>query len=66
MIKLTISVLRFIGLFVVCFLVLYLISAAVGSFIMWENKLNASLWGVGSRYSLVCISFVSAGFLYCK
>ena len=66
MIKLTVIILKFIGLFAACFLTLYLIAAAVGSFVMWENELNASLWGVGSRYSLVCMSFVSAGFLHYK
>ena len=64
--KFIVSILKFITLFIVCFLALYLVAATVGSFIVWENKLNASLWGVGSRYSLACISFVSAGFLQHK
>ena len=48
--KSRVSVLKFIGLFAVCFLALYLVAATVGSFLMWENRFNMTLWSNIGRF----------------
>ena len=60
MIKLRVSVLKFIGLFVVCFLALYLIAAVSSSFIMWENRFNMTLWSEAGRFFLISFTFFTS------
>ena len=59
MIKLRVSILKFIGLFVVCFLSLYLISAVSSSFIMWENRFNMTLWSEAGRFFLILFTLLT-------
>ena len=56
MIKLTVSILKFIGVFALCFLVLYLITATAVSFVVWESMFDISLWGELGRACFVLIS----------
>ena len=58
--KLTVSILKFAGLFAVCFLVLYLVTATVGSFLMWENRFNMTLWSNIGRFFLISFTFFTS------
>ena len=64
MIKLTVSVLKFIGLFAVCFLALYLSTAVLSSFTMWENRFNVTLWSETNRFFLISFTFFASLLLF--